>query len=87
MSSEGSNLAASVMKGKRVLTRRDEDGYYYLGIVIDVVCKILFFTLIFPLKAFCCRRQETKVLLNFFKAEFLNLVAKSIFVEVCYSGL
>lgn len=32
-----SNLAASLMKGRRVLARRDADGLYYLGRVIEVV--------------------------------------------------
>lgn len=35
---EGSNLAASLMIGKRVLARRENDGFYYLGTVINMVC-------------------------------------------------
>ena len=52
MTSEDSNLAASVMKGKRVLARRDTDGYYYLGVVIDAVLQFSFFIFIFPLTLF-----------------------------------
>ena len=35
--SSASSLAASLMKGRRVLARRDSDGFYYLGRVIEVV--------------------------------------------------
>ena len=37
MASKSSNLAASLMSGKRVLARRDVDGFFYLGIIVDVV--------------------------------------------------
>lgn len=39
---ESSNLAAALMTGKRVLARRDADGFYYLASVIDVVSSDVF---------------------------------------------
>ena len=74
--SSASSLAASLMKGRRVLARRDSDGFYYLGRVIEVVSLAYFIRYIqyhhfkiFALEIFL-------LVLSIFKITIFKIVSK-----------